>query len=232
MRQTEKTPTKSGVIGLLAAAQGLERDAPLGKLASLRFGARADVPGRIVRDFQTARTLDGKESMPLSQRYYLSDATFLVGLESEDDQLLEDLVQQLRAPVFPLYLGRRSCPPSGPIRTEIYAGTIEEAFAAVPLQARSAVALRDTRSETITAEVQVDSTPNEPGALRLRDVPICFAPEHRQHEWREVNVYYVDLANPFALKSAQEPEFQESDDPDGLDDLNQHDIFAAFNEEG
>ncbi|AYF78364.1 type I-E CRISPR-associated protein Cas5/CasD [Nocardia yunnanensis] len=55
-------PTKSGVIGLLAAADGHDRsetdpdypDAlPLKTLAGLRFGVRADRPGVLVRDYHT-----------------------------------------------------------------------------------------------------------------------------------------------------------------------------------
>ena len=38
IRKTNREPTKSGATGLLAAALGLRRDAPLEKLAALRFG--------------------------------------------------------------------------------------------------------------------------------------------------------------------------------------------------
>ncbi|MEV7715510.1 CRISPR-associated protein Cas5, partial [Streptomyces sp. NPDC088270] len=37
-RTTENAPTKSGVLGLLAAAQGRRRDADLSDLAALEFG--------------------------------------------------------------------------------------------------------------------------------------------------------------------------------------------------
>src|SRR5690606_17383929 len=52
-------PTKSGVIGLLAAADGHHRDEPttdyadalsLADLAQLRYGVRADRPGVLIRD--------------------------------------------------------------------------------------------------------------------------------------------------------------------------------------
>jgi len=111
-RNTDRTPSKSGVIGLLAAAQGLRRTDPLEDLLTLRIGVRVEQPGRIERDFQTARSRDGSESMPLSYRFYLSDAAFLVAVQG-DLALLEGLRDALRRPVFPLFLGRRSCPPVG-----------------------------------------------------------------------------------------------------------------------
>ncbi|WP_268797030.1 type I-E CRISPR-associated protein Cas5/CasD [Priestia megaterium] len=82
-------------------------------LLMLRFGVRVDAPGEIMRDFQTARQVDRK-ALPLTYRYYLSDATFVAGLEGPEE-LLTALDGHLRSPEFPLYLGRRSCPPSRPV---------------------------------------------------------------------------------------------------------------------
>ena len=107
VRSTELAPTKSGVIGMLAAAVGRRRTDPIEDLIKLRFGVRKDQPGTVIRDFHTARTLDGRSSMPLSNRYYLADAVFLAGIEG-DEALLEGIDEALRHPAFPLYLGRRS----------------------------------------------------------------------------------------------------------------------------
>ena len=41
-RKTDRIPLKSGVIGLLAAALGLKRDADLTQLNELSFGVRVD----------------------------------------------------------------------------------------------------------------------------------------------------------------------------------------------
>ena len=41
IRATEKMPTKSGVVGMLAAALGWKRDADLSSLSKLKFGVRA-----------------------------------------------------------------------------------------------------------------------------------------------------------------------------------------------
>ena len=88
VRATELAPTKSGIIGMLAAAVGRRRTDPIEDLLSLRFGVHKDQPGRVIRDFHTARTLDGKTSMPLSERYYLADAVFLAGIEASSSSFL------------------------------------------------------------------------------------------------------------------------------------------------
>ena len=111
-RKTAREPTKSGVIGLLAAALGLRRDEtePLTRLAQLRFGVRVEREGQLLVDFHMARN-EEKDRSYVTYRHYLEDAVFLVGLESEDTALLQELAEALTHPVFPLYLGRRACPP-------------------------------------------------------------------------------------------------------------------------
>ena len=115
-RKTNREPTKSGVIGLLAAALGLRRDESegLARLTGLRFGVRVEREGQLLVDYHTAKTQDEKNSY-VTYRHYLQDAVFLAGLESEDTALLLQLQDALQHPVFPLYLGRRSCPPALPL---------------------------------------------------------------------------------------------------------------------
>jgi CRISPR system Cascade subunit CasD len=117
-RDTEREPTKSGVIGLLCAALGLDRAEPLDHLRALRMGVRVDRPGRLERDFHTAQevvkaTGKGTDNQ-ISNRYYLADAAFLVGLEG-DNALLRTIQQALKNPRWPLFLGRKSFPPGCPV---------------------------------------------------------------------------------------------------------------------
>src|ERR1017187_9236005 len=100
-RDTGKEPSKSGVIGLLAAAMGIDREnwTDLEPLTQLRMGVRHDRPGTPKQDYQTAGCAsddtiikaDGKPSKDgvVSRRHYLADAAFLVGLEADDRSLLE-----------------------------------------------------------------------------------------------------------------------------------------------
>lgn len=129
-RDTGKEPSKSGVIGLLAAALGIERENwdKLKPLTRLSMGVRHDRPGIPKRDYQTAGCAetdtiikaDGTPSKDgvVSQRFYLADASFLVGLNGEDRNLLETIHEGLRDPIWPLALGRKSYVPSEPIWLE------------------------------------------------------------------------------------------------------------------
>lgn len=118
VRDTGREPSKSGVIGLLCAALGRPRQAPIADLAALRMGVRADRPGRLAWDFHTAQNVlkagGGIKDTEPSTRYYLADAVFLVGLEGPP-QMLQELQAALRQPVWPLYLGRKAFVPSAPI---------------------------------------------------------------------------------------------------------------------
>src|SRR5690606_14347414 len=102
-RDTALEPTRSGVVGLLCAALGWERDADLTPFQSLKMGVRIDAPGRVMVDYQTAKEVIRANGSPggtvQSWRYYLSDARFLVGLESDDLTCLRKLDDALRNPV-------------------------------------------------------------------------------------------------------------------------------------
>lgn len=188
-RKTNREPTKSGVIGLLAAALGLRRDdaAGLARLNGLHFAVRADREGSLLVDFHTANRLSerqqkenrekGKkpEAPYVTYRHYLQDAVFLVGLESEDAALLQELETALKHPVYPLYLGRRSCPPTLPLCLGLREQGLVEA-----LQAEPALCPGGPKPTRIVA----DAAPQEPGAVPQRDVPLSYDPRHRQYGYR------------------------------------------------
>lgn len=121
-RDTQLEPSKSGVIGVLCAALGRDRAEPVDDLAALRMGVRVDREGVPMRDYQTATGVviaaTGKADLGrtvVSPRFYLSDAIFLVGLEGSDGALLQAVHQALKAPVWPLALGRKSFVPACPV---------------------------------------------------------------------------------------------------------------------
>ncbi len=205
VRDTGREPSKSGVIGLLCAALGIGRndDDRLAELSQMRMAVRIDRPGVILRDFHTAgggawkgqpygvAKADGstpttfkaaaKMTVP-STRYYLSDASFLVALQSEDRALLEECDRALRAPVWPLYLGRKSFVPGTPV--PIPGGGIRgtddrmEALRLEPLRLRR----REDPGERLRCVVEVDDFDAE---VR-RDDPRCFQNGERRHELRYV----------------------------------------------
>lgn len=123
-RDTGKEPSKSGVIGLLAASMGIDREnrKDIEPLTRLSMGVRHDRPGVLKRDYQTAGCAradkiikaDGSHASDgvVSCRSFLADAAFLVGMEGQDRPLLEKAHASLRNPFWTLSLGRKSYVPS------------------------------------------------------------------------------------------------------------------------
>lgn len=114
-RKTDYYPSKSGIIGLLAASLGYRRDEDekIQKLNDLDFAVRIDQRGSLLRDYHIARKFrdDGKvDRTYVTNRYYLEDGVFLVALGHEDEDFLKDLVRAIKNPYFQPYLGRRSLP--------------------------------------------------------------------------------------------------------------------------
>lgn len=194
-RETRPEPTKSGVLGLVAAAQGRRRTDPVEDLVRLVFGVRIDQPGRLIRDFQTARSSDGKKSMPLSYRFYLGDAVFLAGLQA-DRALLEGMEETINSPAFPLYLGRRSCPPTGRLSLGVREGELRTVMREEPWHA-SEWYQKTRHSNTIALDFVRDAIdPGERGET-VRDEPLSFSQEKRDYGWRTVvRDEMVEVENP------------------------------------
>lgn len=116
-RHTDYYPSKSAVIGMIAAAFGYKRnephDADLKQLNELAFAVRIDQQGNLLKDYHIASKCKPTGEFDrnyVTNRYCLEDAVFLVALGSEDSFLLEKIEQALAAPYFQLCLGRRSFP--------------------------------------------------------------------------------------------------------------------------
>ena len=187
-RDTGKEPSKSGVVGILAAAMGIDREEwnDLKPLTRLSMGIRHDRPGIPKRDYQTAGCAakdsiiraDGspaKDGGVVSQCFYLADAVFLVGLECEERSLLERIHAGLRNPVWPLALGRKSYVPSEPIwmKDGLREDTLRDALTRSPW-----IASR-RKSEPPPKELLVSfESKDESGVLRM-DQPLSPFAERR-----------------------------------------------------
>lgn len=193
-RETQAQPTKSGIIGLLAAAEGRPRTAPIDDLTRLRMGVRTDQAGKLLRDFHTVadyrgrplpstkvnkhgkqEARSGKERLsPLvTHRFYLQDAVFTVAVCGDQDDI-DRLGRAVRHPAFPLALGRRSCPPSQPIYHSVYTGPAAAdpgaVLAQTPWLATGHVRARTT-GPTVALPVVID----DPAGTETRtDVPRTF----------------------------------------------------------
>lgn len=201
-RATEHAPTKSGVLGLLAAAQGRQRTDDLSDLAALRFGVRVDQRGTRIRDYQTARHFESGKPMPVSERFYLADAVFVAAVEG-GDALIGALHQAVRNPVYLPYLGRRSCPPSRPVDIGIRSGLpLEDVLANERWRAAEWHQHRRRSAHAVDLDVFVDAAPDDSRADSIRDLPLSFAPEHRRYAMRGVRHGQVRVSNPRAVGGA------------------------------
>jgi len=187
IRRTEALPSKSAVIGLLAAALGRTRDEEMSDLNGLRFGVRGDLPGEIRYDYQTAKS----EKSYIINRYYVEDGIFLVGLECEDDCFLEKLEYALKHPRFHLFLGRKSCPPTLPFILGIRSAPLEQALREEPWL------VPDWRKKKASSllRILIDCPNGEKANAVQRDVPISFSSYRREYRNRGVNMFYIDKAS-------------------------------------
>jgi CRISPR system Cascade subunit CasD len=178
-RDAGRAPSKSGVVGLCAAALGYGReDDRIKELSALTFGVRTDWPGRLLRDYHTAKS---EKSAYVTERYYLADAAFLVGLEGDDEEFLSEIAEAICAPAFPLFLGRRSCPPEGRVFLELVPEGLEQALRDYPLLKKCGNAPDSDGQEDIRIIMDADVS----GHL-VRDLPESFSQLHRRFGFRRV----------------------------------------------
>lgn len=141
-RGTESTPSKSGVLGLIAAAMGIDKHSPdeasqLAPLAACRFSVFPVVQGEKappalrLEDYQTvgggydrsdpidklriSRKASGGVSTTIQTwRYYLEQARFVAILEGSPG-ILQQAATALENPVWGVWFGRKCCLPAAPL---------------------------------------------------------------------------------------------------------------------
>lgn len=177
-RMTGREPTKSGVIGMLAAALGRRRTADIADLAKLRFGVRIDQPGTLEYDFHIAR---GRHNY-VTYRYYLADAVFLAGLEG-DGAFLGEINYALQHPYFSLFLGRRACPPTGPLSLGLRDIELRTALEAEPWLA-SGWYKKCHNNDSQKLIMVLDALPEENAVYATSDMPVSFSQINRQFAFR------------------------------------------------
>lgn len=193
IRDTEREPTKSGLLGLVGSALGMPRDddATLAALAALRMAVRVDRAGTLLHDYHTAGggrfrgssyTVYGTSDCVPSHRYYLQGASFVAALEGED-VLVAQIAEALLSPRYPLFLGRRSCPPSVLPLIGVAEGGAREALYVAPL------ALDHDEGPF---RLVVESHGGE-GDVRY-DVPLSFAQIERRYGGRYITTEWVTVA--------------------------------------
>jgi len=216
-RDAGAEPSKSGVVGLLCAALGRSRSAPVADLAALRMGVRVDRPGVVRVDYQTAggthrpgerygvaRAENSGTETAISKRAYLADAAFLVGLQADTPgqrALLGELDRALAAPVWSLYLGRKGYVPSCPVRLPdappegpgLRDGALEDALRAY---------LWDPRATEERARMVIEVPAGEASAEARSDWPLSFEPLDRRYATRYVVTSF--LPRPSIAEAGQQ----------------------------
>ncbi len=140
-RETDPFPSKSAIIGLIAAALGIDKHAldeaeHLAPLAALHFTAIRLPKAHDVTRFTDFHTIGGgydkkrsaadKMSIPrkasgapfgtvITRRSYLTDAAFIVVLEGDSEALLTQIQSALLDPVWGIWFGRKTCIPASPL---------------------------------------------------------------------------------------------------------------------
>lgn len=193
-RETESWPTKSALVGLLAAALGIDKHAPdeadnLAPLAALRFSVlRWLKPTPVTRlaDFHTigggydktnpaeklqipCKAGDGSPfGTVITRRSYLTDARF-IALFQGDRAILDRIAAALLDPVWGVWFGRKTCIPAMPL-TPVVAASPREAFA--DLMQR----LLNDPAE-MTALEGMTEAPGD-GRIFQPDQPVAFGQHH------------------------------------------------------
>ncbi len=205
VRDTATVPTRSAMIGMIAAAQGRHRGEPFGDLAPVQFTVRVDRPGTVMSDFhtvgggappeRTVPTAEGKRRKEgagtiVSRRFYLADAVFTVAVTGPDE-LVGQIHTALNNPVWGPYLGRRSCPVeqpfllSGPITDPV--GHLEH----LPLNRRRPPDDEETvRVDFVTGVPHGDGSTSR---MTLNDIPMeptpgDSHPRQRRYLARQVHI--------------------------------------------
>jgi len=151
-RHTANYPSKSAIIGLMAAALGIKRsDVEVQQQMQQGYDVAVEVfaQGTLLRDYHTTQVPDsvgkvqyitrrdellrGKDRLGtiLSSREYRSDALALVAVKvlANAPYDLQTIQNHLNKPKFHLYLGRKSCPLAAPVHPQVHSGgTYLEAF--------------------------------------------------------------------------------------------------------
>ena len=206
-RTTRHEPTKSGIVGLIASALGRSREDSIDDLAQLELAIRTEQPGNVIRDFQTERPMDGGKAMPLSHRYYLSDACFLAALGGPNAKL-EQISSALKLPKRPLYLGRRSCPVDMPVSVGIVSETsdVRLVLNSEPWKASEYYKLHHNRVDSL--EIVADARDGEI-CESWADYPLTYSVTGRRYACRAVTRYRIP--NP-DFKTSETDEVELSND--------------------
>lgn len=135
----------------------------------------------------------------VSQRYYLNDADFLVGLEG-DATLLEELDKALQRPAWHIFLGRKACIPSVPVWVPggVKTDNLEEALRRHPWP-RLLMDIPDERTRPTELKLVIEEST---GVEARTDQPTSFA--DRTFRLRYTATRFLCLGEDVPIRSLEE----------------------------
>lgn len=187
-------PTKSAIIGLLAAALGIRRDEDDRQRAladACSYAVRVDSMGVLLRDYHTTQVPPARRGVSyytraselgsadlntiLSSRDYRCDAAYTVAINVRDNAVYsaQVLVDALLKPAFTLYLGRKSCPPALPLHPKVVsAANLKEALESISVNPDQLTGLLESSQVGIYWEDDEESGYNPDHVITRRDQPL------------------------------------------------------------
>lgn len=186
-RHTDLYPSKSAVIGIIAASMGYRRDddAENQALSQLDFAVRIDQNGQLLRDYHTAvkyKASGDPEITYVTNRYYIEDAVFVAAVGHKNDTLVEEIAEGLQNPYFQPFMGRRSLPLIANFFLGIHNTDVITALRNCPWQARTDYQKSHSNSLVVYADADFRSEGIQSGIRK--DHVISFSQKNRQFGFR------------------------------------------------
>ena len=197
-RTTSRYPSKSAVIGMIAAALGYQRNDPrIVDLNQLAFAVRVDQPGNILRDFQIVEWKPGERK--LTYRDCLQDAVFVVAIGSEDEALIAQIKTALTHPKYQLFLGRRANVPTVNMQIQEISDDPVQALKKREWAASAWYQNRKRHEKEVNLNIFADAnliTDNPNRTKMVKDQVVSFDPRDRQHTYRALRHKRLSFENP------------------------------------
>ena len=196
-RNTGLMPTKSAIAGMCCAAFGYSRGSneekeflikfvklrmtsiAIPKILKKQYYSKEETVVLNIRRMQDYHTIQktriangGLKDCHITQRQYLTDASFGVILEG-GKELLQEIAKQLINPVWGIWLGRKTCVPTAPV----FAGLKGSKDEALELLGINSIG-------KYTSQIEVDVFAE--GRDSISDNPISFESDKRKFSPRRI----------------------------------------------
>lgn len=197
-RHTDFYPSKSAVIGMIAASLGYRRneDEKIRKLNELDFAVRVDQQGNLLRDWHNAKS-DKRKDPYTTNRYYLEDAVFVVAISHQNYAFIQMIEDGLRSPYFQPFMGRRACPLPVDFIVQVTNDSALDSLKQLDWQAATWYMKRQSTDDRISLEIYTDSYLTGKESYQLRqDKVLSFSQKERKFGFRYESRVRVEVLNP------------------------------------